>query len=261
MNMNSPAPVPPVEEVPDAAGGSFLGRVMNIYAAPGEAFAEVQSSPVRHVNWVVPLLLSAMVAVVYAMVVFSLPGVRSQVAEQQIRALDRRVEQGKMTAAQGEQAKQGLDNLSPVLMKVAAAVGGSIATAAWLVMLALVLWLISRFALDARVPFGKWIEVAGLSSLIALLGTLATMLVVVIRDNLHSVIGPALFLADFDPRNKLHLALASVNVFTLWYLLVLAAGLARLAQVRYGVGCAWLLGGWVVLRAALILTGLAESGM
>ena len=60
--------------------------------------------------------------------------------------------------------------------------------------------------------------------------------------------GPALLIHDHDPANKTHLLLSSLNVMTLWYIAVVAIGLARLSSVSFAKAGSWMFGVWVLFK-------------
>lgn len=63
----------------------------------------------------------------------------------------------------------------------------------------------------------------------------------------------SLFVDEFDAQNRIHLALASVNLFYVWMAAVLAAGLTKLSGVSYAEAAFWTIGYWCALRIGLIL--------
>jgi hypothetical protein len=74
-------------------------------------------------------------------------------------------------------------------------------------------------------------------------------------------LGPALLIDELQPDNKVHLLLLSVNVMTLWYLGVMAVGLAKLAGSTWLKPALWLYGLWAVLRLGIVFSGLGTQGM
>src|ERR1700722_20094016 len=54
---------------------SLGNRLMNVFVSPSEVFDEVKVSPPNAANWWVPLTLIIIAGIVFAMVVFSQPGV------------------------------------------------------------------------------------------------------------------------------------------------------------------------------------------
>jgi hypothetical protein len=87
------------------------------------------------------------------------------------------------------------------------------------------------------------------------------LLVIVAKGNMYATLSPALFLEDYDVQNKTHLMLGSLNIVTLWYIGVLCVGLSKVSGKSLGTVALWLFGGWALLRAAIIFSGLGAAGM
>ena len=91
----------------------------------------------------------------------------------------------------------------------------------------------------------KAAEVAGLTTMIVVLGAVVTILLTVITGKLGMTPSLALTVGNFDLKNKVHLLLAAVNVFSFWQIGVAACGLARLTGKPFSkalllVGLYWL---------------------
>ncbi|HKI69933.1 MAG TPA: hypothetical protein VKA67_10115, partial [Verrucomicrobiae bacterium] len=71
--------IPPIPESPPPASQpappkpahtSLAARLLNVFATPGDVFAEVKASGPCTANWLVPVLFSALVGVFSAIVIF-----------------------------------------------------------------------------------------------------------------------------------------------------------------------------------------------
>ncbi len=247
---NAPAPI--LEVQPPA--GSLTGRLLNVFAAPGDVFEEIRSSKPSIANWLVPLLLGCLIGVGYAFAVFSQESILQSLREAQEKAMQQRVDSGKMTRQQADQALAVSEQfMGPTLMKVFGSVGAVVGNCLLLVLVALVIWLLGRWGFKTRFSFLKATEVAGLAGTVNILGGIVAMLLAVMMGNMAMTPGPVLLIREFDPANKLHALLAQLNVFMLWYIALLSLGLAKLCRVAYGKTAAWLFGLWAALVAAIVL--------
>jgi len=123
------------------------------------------------------------------------------------------------------------------------------------------LWLLGRWLLKARFGYMKTVEIAGLASMIAVLGSIVTLLLIVNFGKLFSTPSLALAVGDFDVKNKGHLLLGAVNVFTFWQVAVMSIGLARLAVVPWARAMLAVLTFWLVWTLLLVLIGLGQFAM
>jgi hypothetical protein len=238
---------------------SLAGRLMNVFAAPGEVFAEIKQAPTSVANWLVPLLIYAVVGVISVCIMFAQPAIRQTIHDQQVKALDQQVQQGKMTQAQEDQALQVMEKfMGPTMLAIIGSFGLVIYSFVSVFGWALVLWLAGRWLLKSRFDYMKVLEVAGLSSVIVALGMVITTLLAVILGRLYAGPSLALLVDNFDPKNRGHLLLGAFNLIYLWHAGVLAVGLAKLSGAPAAKAAAVVFGFWVLIELLLIAVGLGQ---
>jgi mannitol-specific phosphotransferase system IIBC component len=253
-----PTPEPP-PAAPPVPATSLAGRLMNVFAAPGEVFAGIKTTPSSVANWLVPVLIFAVIGTISMCLMFAQPAIQQTVHEQQVKALDKKVQQGKMTQAQEDQALQVMEKFAgPTLMAIIGSIGIVIYGFASIFGWALVLWLAGRWLLKTQFDYLKALEVAGLSSIITALGMVITTLLAVILGRLYAGPSLALLVGDFDPTNRGHLLLGAVNVMNLWHAGVLAVGLAKLSGTPTVKTATAVFGFWVLIELSLIGIGLGQ---
>jgi len=252
-----------IEEMPSqsAPSMSLTGRLMNIYATPEDVFESIKPTRAAASNWLVPILLACAVGVINVWVMFSQPAIQQQLKQQQALKFEELVQDGKMTREQADQIQDQMGSTQIVFVKLAGSFGAVFFSFAWLFSLSLVLWLLSLWVFKTKFAYMKAVEMVGLTTMISVLGGIVTLLVILVKGNMHMTLSPALLIRNFDMENKLHLILASLNVITIWYVGVLCVGLSKLAGKSFAVVALWLYGGWAVLRVGIILSGLGRSGM
>ena len=254
-------PIPPTPEPPPGASPtstmSLAGRLINVFAAPGDVFAGIKSTPPSVANWLVPAVLCMVLSWLSAGLVFSQPAIRQQINELSTKAIDRQVEKGKLSSAQAEQARAAAEKFGSVGYKIGAVVAPFFAAFVSPFFWGLILWLVGSFALKGPFPYMKAVEVAGLSNMILALSVIVKTLLILITGNLFASTSLALAVKDFDPQNSVHSLLATVNVMVLWLLTVRSIGLARLSGVSIGKAAAWIFGVWIAFTGIMIGFGAA----
>ena len=256
-------PIPPTPESQPAESPtpatSLGGKLMNVFAAPGEVFGEIKTAPARTANWLVPVLLFAIVGVVTVCILFAQPAIRQTIHDQQVKALDQRVQQGKMTQAQEDQALQVMDKfMGPTMLTVfgsVAVVLNSFVSVFWW---ALILWLCGRWCLKARFEYMKTVEVAGLATVILVLGMILSTLIAVILGRLYAGPSLALLVSDFDPMKRAHLLLGAANAVYFWHTAVLGLGLAKLSGASTAKALMVVFIYWILAELILIAVGLGQ---
>ena len=241
---------------------SLAARLMNVFATPGDVFEEVKNTRRRTSNWLVPALIGSVVGALVAIVMFSQPNIRQQLREKQEQALEQQIKDGKLTRQQADQAIAVIEKFTgPTMMAIFGSAGAVATSFIRLFWWGLVLWLLGRWFLKVRFDYLKAVEVAGLASMITVLGMIVSMLLIVNLGKMFSTLSLGLAVGDFDEKNKSHLLLGAVNVFNFWLIGVLGAGLARLAGVPFLRAALLVLGYWIAASLLLIFTGLGTLAL
>jgi hypothetical protein len=236
---------------------SLAGRLLNVFAAPGEVFGEIKTVPPRVANWLTPAILLIVLSWVSGWLIFSQPAIQQQMSDISNKAIDKQVEKGKLTSAQADQARAAAEKFGSMGYKITAVVAPvfmAFITPFWG---GLILWLVGSFALKAPFPYMKAVEIAGLANMILILDVIVRTLLVLITGNLFATLSLTLAIKDFDPQNTLHSVLAMVNVMTFWLLTIRSIGLARFSGASVAKAAAWIFGIWIVLTGIMIGFGAA----
>ena len=256
--MEEPPPVldsPPESPPPPAM--SLAARLLNVFAVPGEVFTEVKASRICIGNWLVPALLSALVAVLTAILVLSQPAVQQQVhdrTERQAKGLDEQVKAGKVKEADANRAVALLRAVTkPDTLKILASTAVALVGFARVFWWAFILWLLGRWFLKVRFGYPKALEVAGLGLMISILGTVVTLLLMLNLPSLFAAPNLALAVSDFDASRKSPLLLGAANVFAFWMIGVLSVGLAKLAGVPFLRAAWFVFAAWLIQESCFVL--------
>lgn len=249
----------PTPETAEAAvePTSLWSKMFNILAAPGEVFDEIRRLPAANANWLVPAVLSCVVGLVFTTVMLAQPDLIAEITKAQEAAMDKQVAAGAMTEAQAEKTVETIRGVTKIMMPVMAVVG----TFVYIAMIALLLWLLMAKIFKAGVSVMKAFEITGLSSVIGILGGLVTLCIVLIKGTMVAAPNAALFLETFDPTNPVHQVLGALNVFTLWFMAVLAVGVSRQTGRSFGASAGWIFGSWLVVRGLSIVGSVFLSRM
>lgn len=235
---------------------------MNVFATPSDVFAEVIATPKSSGNWLAPALVSSLVGIIAAFVMFSQPAIVQKTREQQEAVFEAKFEKGQMTRQQADQAEAMLAKfMSPTLLTIFGSVGGVIVSFVRVFGWAFVLWLLAKIFLKTDLNFMKTAEITGLAGMIAVLGMIISMLLTINLGKMGATPSLALAVGDFDPKSKTHLLLGAVNVVNFWEMAVLGLGLARLARVSFARGTLLVLGFWVIFVLLAIAVGVGTMAL
>ena len=236
---------------------SWSDKFVGILSSPGELYASVQKNPEKNnSNWGIPMILSIIIAILFTFVVFSQPPIQDQLHETQLKAMQKSVADGKMTQEQMDMAveKNPAKPGTPMFM-IFGAVGASLVTVVMVFAYSGVYWLGGKLALKTNAAYLKVAEVYGLSLFVAVVGTLLTMILMVAMGSLYATPSLALAVNNFDPMDKTHKLLASINVIDFWQLFVIGVGLSKLWSTSTGKAMAVVGGTWVIWTAIKVFVG------
>lgn len=249
----------PGMESPEPAGRMSMGaRLLNVVLAPGEVFEALSRAPFSVANWLVPAALVALVGILCQTIVFSQPAMVQQVQEIQARELQRQVDSGKIKAADAEKAKQVMEGLGMTIVRVAGAFGVVVVAVVGPLGWGLLAWLVGRWVFRSPMGYLKALEVAGLTAMIGVLGMVVGTFLAIGLGNLFGGAHAGLLVKDFDLGNRSHLALAALNVFSLWHLAVLAVGTSKVSGRPWVPVLAVLGGLWVGYKAIAVALKLSQ---
>lgn len=244
----------PAQSAPEAPKPmSFVDKVVNIFASPGELYENVRLTGPTTSNWLIPWLIFIIISIALNQLMMSNPELVDQMRSMMRGRIDEAVTEGRITQ---EMADQQVEQFGPgsTLFTITSLGGMAIVTFAAMFALGLVYWLVGKSVMKATAPYMKVVEVIGLTYFIGTLEQIVTGILVFIRGKLFSTASLALFITDFNLQDKMHVALSKVNIFTFWMLIVTAIGLAKLFQrdfpkVLVIVVVLWVI--WAVVSVAL----------
>jgi hypothetical protein len=248
-------PSEPQPEAPQPPTMSLGGRLLNVFATPGDVFQEVKTAKVSALNWLMPALILIVVSWVASFVIFSQPAINHQLSEITEQAIQKQVERSQMSEQQAEQARAMGEKWAGISAKIGAALTPVIAGFVTPFFWGLIVWGVGAWVLKAKFPYMKAVEVVGLANMVSVLEVILRTLLIVGLGNLYASTSLVLVVKEFDPQNTVHSLLALVNVMTFWLLAVRGIGLARLSGVSFAKAVAWVFGVWAAYTG--LLFGLA----
>ncbi len=232
---------------------SLAARLLNVFAIPGDVFAEVKATVPCMANWLVPALLLIAVCGGGTFLAFSQENVQQQLREITDRAMQKQAGARKIPPEAAEQALK-VGGLIAQGGAYAVSVIVPLASPFWW---GLILWLGGAKVFKGQFSFMKAVEVAGLVNTIAILEAIIKTLLIISFGNLYASPSPALLIKDFDPQNPFHTVWLIPDVMTFWLLTVRSIGLSRLAGTTLWKAAVWVIGIWAGYTALFTGIGFA----
>jgi len=229
-----------------------------VFASPSDVFQILKGTASSPMLWVMPFIAMFLITVLSSVILFTNASLKTEMMEIQGKAMQKMVDNGKLTQEQAEQAEAKTESMGGMMIAFAV-IGGTIAVCAFYFGGALILWLANKTILKSPAGYGKHLELYGVASWIGVLGGIVTIMMMVGLGSVSATPSGALvFLGNFDTTNKLHMLCASLNIFSVWQTAVIGIGLSKLSDksTAAGVGISFAL--WIIWVALSIFLGLAR---
>lgn len=234
------------EQVPSNPTISFTDIIINVFASPGEAFEGIRTSPARASVWIIPLILILLLSSASIWLMFSNETLREQALAAQKERIEEQARNGQITQDQADQALEGMERGGGMIAAFGI-VGGAITVTIVFFVTTLVFWLVGKLALKAEGGYGKYLELWGASQWIGILGGIITLLMIISMNTLYAAPSGALaVLQNFNRHDVVHRLLASLNLFSIWQMVVVGIGLAKFSGKSTGTGIGVAIGLWIV---------------
>jgi hypothetical protein len=224
------------EQAPAAPTISLSDIIVNVFASPAEAYEGIRTSPTRASVWLVPLLLTFVLSIGAIWLTFTNESLKKQMIETQRERMQEQVQAGKMPQERADQIMDGMEKGSGMMMAFGI-IFAVISSCLILFVGALFLWLIGKLALKAEAGYGKYLELWGSSMWIGLLGGIITVLLLMAFSSMYASPSAALaVLSNYNPKDSMHRLLTSLNIFTIWQMIVVGIGLSKFSGKSLGTG-------------------------
>lgn len=237
---------------------SLGNAISDVFATPSEVFQSLKNTAPSPILWVVPFIATILISIVTVTILFTNETLKSEMKDIQSKAIQKMVDDGKLTEEQAEKAETQAESMGGMMIAIGI-ISGIIFLAAFYFGGALFLWLANKTVLNSTVGYGKHLELYGIASWIGVLGGIVTILMMIGLGSMAATpSGSLALLGSFDPTDKSHMLLASLNIFSIWQAAVVGIGLSIFSEKRTsaGIGVAFAL--WIVWIIFSILLGIAR---
>jgi hypothetical protein len=249
--ISEPGQVPPAAAVPRK---NSFERIAGVLFAPAETFEDISRKP----DFLVPILLILLIG--YASTILLMPRMDwDSVMAQQAEQMKKR--QPNMTEADMERASGIVKTFGTVMAYIA-----PILMFAWYVVVAGIFLLAFRL-MGGQGTFGQAFSTVLYSWIPMLVNSIVITIVAIMRGSVDPVTMATLvksnpaFLVDMKAHPALYSLLASVDIFTIWMLILLIIGFATLSRVSRAKAAAIVISLWLVLVLVKSAFALIGAGM
>jgi len=254
----------PIEQIPSVEEPleqlSVSDAITGVITGPGETFDTLVKTKKKN-YWIIPVLLSIVIGVVITFIFFRDAQLMSGIMDKQKAQLEKRMEEqvksGKMSPEQSkqavEQAEKFMDPKSPFFQIIG--YGGTAVVPFLMLFVLSLIYLLLLKVFKADVDFGNLLNVVGLPMIIIIIGSIISLVLSIVMGTV-STLSPALILNEGLVGSRLAEFLTKVDLISIWYYIVVAIGLSKVAKISSGKSYVIVFGVWVFWIVISSLFGL-----
>ncbi|MDA3844378.1 MAG: YIP1 family protein [Candidatus Kapabacteria bacterium] len=248
----------PIEDAP-----SIADRMVGVFTSPAALFEKLAVHPPKAVDWLIPVLIVAVITVLSTFlqmndpeIVYQMQKTQKEKMEAQFQSL---VEKGWMTEeaanAQMEKMDEGFSEESMKSGIAISAVTIPLFLLAKLFFVALIYFIIARFILKGQGGYSQALTVYGTAHYIVALQALVLLIIILVTGKITTGTSIA-SLGGFDNTTILGFLLSKVNVFSLLILYSIGVGLSKMYHAESsGMYLAIVFGLWIGGSFIIFLLG------
>jgi hypothetical protein len=239
---------------------SFTDKVVGVITEPGVVFESIKKFPVKITDWLIPTLILIVFIIASQLIQMGNPAIKSDLRQKQIATLQKYVDEGKMPAEQFEKAIEGMDKMQSFQL-IGTFVGVPVGTFFVLAFMALIYWLIGKFGLKGEPKYGHVFVLMGLTSVIGIIEVIITLIISILMGKFNAAPNLTLLISSVNS-GPMFSILKSIDPISIWSMIVVGVGLAKLSSSTTLKSLYWVIGLWVIyiLLAAFVLTKIPFMG-
>jgi hypothetical protein len=259
MDQNTDNPTQPIlpgeeqplepKEVPEDI--AVTDALTGVITEPGETYEEVKASSKRN-YWVLPIIITIVISIIAAYMVTHDNELYSEINTKQVKAARERMEEavkeGKMSQEQMNQQLEGMEKMmnpnNPIFL-VFAILGPIFSTLALLFFMSLIYWFAVKI-LKGNAGYMLVVCVLGLASIISAIQAVINTVLAIVTGNLRANAGLGLIATAEVADNTLFKLLSHFDLLTIWYLIIVGIGLAKVSDLKSSKTLPVVFGLWLV---------------
>ncbi len=245
---------------------SLSDAITGVITAPSETFESVKASTKKN-YWIVPILVFIVLYVASSFLVLNDEDLYTEIKTKQTDAvkerLDNMVKDGKLSR---EQANEQLDKMDKQMSKsnpifyVFAAVGPIFTTFIILFLEGLIFFGVLK-VFKGTATYMNVLSVLGLAAIIECIQTIIDTVLAIVMGRLNSNIGPALLFKADSVGESMFKFLAHFDLLTIWLLIVVGIGLAKVSQLKTSITMLVVFVLWLIWISATSFLKIGFFGM
>ena len=232
---------------------TVMEAVSGILSAPSETFESVAKGKPRNF-WLIPTIIMVVIGLISSYLFMQDNELIGKMMDKQKEKMREKMEEsvkaGKMTPEQSKEAVERAEKFmdpNSIFFKITGMAGALFSPFVMLFALCAIYLVIMKI-LKNDIVFTNLLNVVGLSMIVLAISSIVTVVLSIVMGNLTSV-GLALILKPENVGNMLHALLLKLDIFTIWFYVLVAIGLTKVAKIKTVTSYIVVFGVWVIWLA------------
>lgn len=208
-------------------------KLVDVFSEPATTFEKISKGEPKTVDWLIPILLVAIVGIIANFVMMSNPTIKYSIVEKQMAQMEERlnemVESGQMSESQKDQqlnqTRDFMENQMGAQM-IFSAIGILIFTFIMFFIVSGVFFAVAKFGLKDDSTYKHAMVAYGLPQYILVIQIIVMVILAFIFDRFFEGTSVAA-LMDSDKNTFAGWVLAKLDIFSIWFYAVVAVGFAK----------------------------------
>lgn len=227
-DLNSPDPSSQSPEEIQETELSHTDKIAGIFTEPIKTFEATAKFPLRTVDWLLPIILLLILSIISQFILFNNSEVSYEMQRKQREAVQKMVDEGKMTQEQADQQAKFMTGSTMVVIRSASTL---IFGFVFFLIIAGIYFLFCRFALKGDGNYVSALVANGLTAYISMIQIiLVTVAGIMLGRAVQDVSVTSLL--GMDKASFGGWLLSFVDVVTIWSFAILSIGLAKLFKSK-----------------------------
>lgn len=212
-----------------------LDKVTGVFTEPGVTFSKIDADNAKATDWLIPLLLVIIAAVMSNYLMMTNPVLKQKIVDQQMETVNKQLQEA---VEKGQISQEVADEQSDMIRDRMKQQGENMAIQIIFMVIFFFLlffivagffYLINRFAMQDQFTFPQILSVFGLTSYISVVQIIVILVIALVTDSMVTSTSVTQF-AEMDIHSIDGYLLSYIDPFRIWYWVVLAIGFAKIGK-------------------------------
>ncbi len=226
---------PAMSPVEEEAELSHTDKLVGVFTEPAKTYSKMSEFPPKTADWIIPLIVAIIFAILSNIIMMSNPAIKSQIVEKQMAAiekqLDEAVQKGQLTETQKEQQletmRDGMAKGGGMIAMIGTIIGIPFAFFIMFFIVTGVFYLIIKFALKGDGTYKAAMSSYGLAYYILVIQIIVMVILAFSMNRLFTGVSVAEII-NIDKSTFGGFLLSKADIFSIWFYAVIGIGFAKM---------------------------------